>query len=119
VPSTLPECVIALPGLRVLQWSELVSNLADVSNTILATCTASAHRARVADLVFKVKLSVNFFFLTENEFIADVQGLRAEVQGMRDEWQAERARLEAAGVGGSREVHLKTLVERSNLVYNF
>jgi len=106
-PSTLPECVVSLPQLRELQWSE--SYLTDISSfrpITLATCRAAfAHPARVADLVFKVKLHLD---LEWDEFYEErVDELNTKVQGVRDEWQAERARLQAAGVAGSREFRLE------------
>jgi len=98
-PSTLPECVVSIPELRVLKWSKF--DFEDISSTTLATCRAAfAHPARAADLVFKVEL---YLMLEEDE----LDELYAEVQGLRDEWQAERARLQAAGVGGSREFELE------------
>jgi len=106
-PSTLPECVVSILGLRVLKWGRFFSNMADVSSTrltTLATCRAAfAHPARVADLVFKVDL----FLDREVGFDEGMNEINWVVQGVRKEWQAERASLQAAGVCGSREFRQK------------
>jgi len=104
-PSTLPECAIAVAGLRVLRWLYVSKfDLHSIHLATLATCRAAfAHPARVVDLVFKVDLYLDDDECDEvkqNEFVV-------EVQEMRDEWQSERARLRAARVGGGGEVHLE------------
>jgi len=101
--------VVAIPELLVLKWSKSFFDLADVSSmrlTTLATCRAAfVHPARVADLIFKVRLFVD---LEEDGFDEEREDeLCVEVQGVRDEWQAERARLQAAGLGGGREFELE------------